>query len=233
MGEVRAVSERIQNMFSDIAPRYDFLNRALSFRLDGLWRRQAVRRLKQCERVIDLCAGTLDLSLALLKEAPRTSITAVDFSQNMLDRGKAKLRSDQEEKISLQCADVTSLPYPDKYFDGAMVAYGLRNVTDNRLCLREARRVLISGSPFVILEFFKPTTSLSRLFAATYGRFVVPIMGGLLSGNRSAYRYLRDSVHNYYSVDEFVALMEQSGFKDIQWQQQLGGPSFLVSGVAA
>ena len=226
------MSEQIQNMFSEIAPRYDCLNHVLSFQFDKRWRRQGARCLVGRQQVLDLCAGTLDFSIELAQQSPETKITAIDFSQAMLEHGRRKLSVDQADRIETLCADALSLPFEDKQFDGAMVAYGMRNVSNNEQTLNELRRVLKSGSLFVTLEFFRPDRWWQRAFDKTYNHTVVPLVGALLSGHTSAYRYLRDSIRNYYSVAEYVDLMKRCGFREVQCKRQFG-PSSMITGVVA
>ncbi len=218
-------------MFGAIAPRYDCLNHLLSFQFDRLWRREAIRLLEGKKRVLDLCAGTLDLSILLAKRSEATRVDSIDFSKEMLRCGEAKLDESIRNRVTPCCGDVQQLPYKDKSFNGAMVAYGMRNVDDNQRALTEVLRVLKPGSSLVILEFFKPTHLSAKLFHATYGRLVLPVLGGLVSGNLQAYRYLRDSIRGFYSTDDYASLMERCGFKDVSYKHQWGGASTLFVGV--
>lgn len=224
------MSQQVQQMFSEIAPRYDCLNHVLSFQFDKRWRRQGARCLTGRQQVLDLCAGTLDLSIELARQSPGTMITAVDFSQAMLDHGRRKLSVELASRIATHCADALSLPFADNQFDGAMVAYGMRNISSNEQALSELHRVLKPGSLFVTLEFFRPDHWWQRLFDNTYNHTIVPLVGTLLSGHTSAYRYLRDSIRNYYSVAEYAAVMKRCGFTAVQSKRQFG-PSSLVTGV--
>jgi len=226
------MSQDIQNMFDAIAPRYDCLNHLLSFRMDRRWRVEGVRYLAELPRVLDLCAGTLDLSIELVRQSPKTQIMAVDFSQEMLDHGQAKLGDEQSEKIHTQWADVMKLPFADNSFDGAMVAYGFRNVDDNEQALQEVARVVQPGGRFVILEFFRPARWWERLFAATYARTIIPLIGGLISGNRQAYEHLRNSIDGFHTITDYTALMERCGFEQVIAKRQWG-PSTLITGVVS
>jgi demethylmenaquinone methyltransferase / 2-methoxy-6-polyprenyl-1,4-benzoquinol methylase len=224
------MSLEVQKLFNSIAPRYDLLNHVLSLRLDYQWRREAVRLLAGRSHVLDLCAGTLDLSIELHQISPDTTIDALDFSQEMLDQGELKLDVEQAKKITIHCADAEELPFDKRRFDGAMVAYGMRNIDDNERALAEIARVLRPGARLVVLEFFRPEQALLRLFHASYGRWVIPFLGGLISRNRAAYRYLRDSIQAYYSISEFANTMRQAGFQNIKHKKLWGGPSSIVCG---
>jgi len=224
------MSEDVQKMFNAIAPRYDQLNHLLSFHVDHFWRQEGIRIVKNKNRVLDLCAGTLDLSIMLAKQSPQVAIDAVDFSSEMLSYGHEKLNSELQKRIHTYCYDVQHLSFQDNCFDGAMVAYGMRNVADNQKALTEVLRVLRPGSPLIILEFFKPTRWTSRFFHATYGRFVLPLLGGFISGNRQAYRYLRDSIQGFYTTADYTSLMSRCGFQNISVTPQWGGVSTLIQG---
>lgn len=227
------MSQQIRQVFDEIAPTYDRLNHLLSVGLDRHWRRRAVKMLTGCRRVLDLCAGTLDMSLELLQHSPQTTIDAVDFSQEMLELGEKKLSPTQRSQIKLHCADALELPFTGETFDGAMVAYGMRNLDDNERGLKEVGRVLKAGARFVILEFFRPEHFKAKLFYHTYGRWVIPMVGRCLSHHRGAYRYLTNSIKTYYSADEFADLMIQNSFVQVEFHHLPGGASTLISGVKA
>ncbi len=224
------MGEEIQKMFSAIAPRYDLLNHLLSLQIDKRWRKQGIAKLAGRNRVLDLCAGTLDLSIQLAKTNPQAFIDAVDFSQEMLDHGATKLSGNLPGRIRTQCADVQKLPFADASFDAAMVAYGMRNVDDNEKALKEVLRVLKPGGRFIVLEFFKPDRFMAKAFHATYGRFVMPLLGGLVSGNRQAYKYLSESIQRYYLIDDYKQLMQDCGFRKVAYHHQMGGASTLIWG---
>jgi len=224
------MSQQVQDMFSAIAPRYDLLNHLLSFGIDRSWRRQAVKLLNGKSQVLDLCAGTLDLSIELSRHSPQTQIDAVDFSHEMLRHGQAKLKGMLPHRIRTYCADALQLPFEANSYDGAMVAYGMRNLDDNEKALQEVKRTLRPEGLFVILDFFCPQQVLAKLIHASYGRHVLPLLGGLISGNKSAYRYLHDSIQEFFTVEEYKDLMVSCGFHNVEHKQQWGGASTLVYG---
>jgi demethylmenaquinone methyltransferase / 2-methoxy-6-polyprenyl-1,4-benzoquinol methylase len=216
-----AEPEYVRGMFSAIAPRYDLLNHLLSFSLDRYWRRRALDEL-QWQRAphatyVDLCAGTLDVA-ARLDHSPGFSgrIVAADFVETMLRAGRAKVR---QSVVAPVVADALDLPLADGSAAGAIVAFGIRNVVDLDAALRETYRVLSAGARFVILEFTKPRNWFVRSICRLYEGVFVPIIGGLISGHATAYRYLPASVARFPSEEELAAKMRAAGFADVQWQQ--------------
>lgn len=218
----------VQRMFSDIAPRYDLLNRVLSLGIDRYWRRVALAGLAW-ERVgggvyLDLCAGTLDVAAALTARAEFSGLViGADFAEAMLREGRGKLVTG---RISPVVADAMSLPLPADSLDGAIVAFGIRNVADLDACLREVHRALRPGARFVILEFSTPRLALVRVAYHAYFHHVVPRVGGLVSGHQTAYSYLPESVREFPEASVLAEHMRGAGFGDVQWRS-------LTFGVAA
>lgn len=211
--------EKIQEMFDTIAPRYDFLNRLLSFGIDRRWRRFAVRQIKYAEpgRILDVATGTGDVALEIAAQTPaKVAIVGVDFSQEMVELGRQKVRnSPHSGRITMEVAPCEAIPFPDESFDSATIAFGIRNVVDRPRGLREMHRVLKNGGRVVILEFSTPR---SRLFKSLYYFYflkVLPVIGGLFS-KFSAYKYLPDSVLEFPSQEEFKGLMAGAGFKGLK-----------------
>lgn len=219
-------------MFDGIAPRYDLLNALLSLGVDRAWRRQAVRAAVSGapERILDVATGTADLALALARSRPDARVTGVDFAAGMLRVGREKaVRAGVE--VSLEVADGTSLPYPDASFDAVTIAYGLRNFEDVDAGLVEFRRVLAPGGRLVVLEFPPPPEGpFGRLFRAYFTR-VVPALGGLISGDPSAYAYLPASVLAFPEPEALARRLEAAGFEHVTWTPQTFGISALHVGV--
>jgi demethylmenaquinone methyltransferase/2-methoxy-6-polyprenyl-1,4-benzoquinol methylase len=219
-------------MFDRIAPRYDLLNRLLSGGTDRRWRRRAVDFLDLIPpaRVLDLCTGTADLLMETLRRDPGLSGVGLDLSQAMLGRGASKIRrGGLESRGRLVGGDGERLPLGDALFDGALVAFGIRNVGDPRAALREVHRVLRPGGRFVVLEFSLPPGLLGRVYRLYFTR-VLPRLGGLVSGDRSAYAYLPASVAGFPSPGAFGNLMEQAGYASVRWQLLTGGIACLHRG---
>ncbi|MES2524350.1 MAG: class I SAM-dependent methyltransferase [Gemmatimonadota bacterium] len=224
----RGKREYVQQMFSDIAPRYDLLNHVLSLNIDRAWRRRALRTLGWAERpsgsYLDLCAGTLDVGAALSREPGFAGlVVGADFAVPMLQHGKGKA---SPRVLAPVGADALALPFADRSLDGAIVAFGIRNVADLALGLREVHRTLRPGARFVILEFSTPRNPLVRLFYHAYFHFVLPFVGRIVSGHRSAYSYLPMSVAQFPTEERLADELRAAGFSDVQWQR-------LTLGIAA
>ncbi|SNB46349.1 bifunctional demethylmenaquinone methyltransferase/2-methoxy-6-polyprenyl-1,4-benzoquinol methylase UbiE [Geobacter sp. DSM 9736] len=211
--------ERIQQMFDSIAPRYDFLNRLLSFGIDRRWRRFAVRQIQWHEgaRALDIATGTGDVALEIASQTPSSvTIVGADFSREMVELGKEKVRnSPHAARISFEIAPCESLPFADGSFDAVTIAFGIRNVVDRPAGLREMYRVLRDGGRAVILEFSTPRSKLFKSIYYFYFLKVLPVIGGAFS-KFSAYKYLPDSVLEFPSQDRFKALMTDAGFRTVR-----------------
>jgi demethylmenaquinone methyltransferase/2-methoxy-6-polyprenyl-1,4-benzoquinol methylase len=214
----------VREMFGRIAPRYDLLNHLLSLDIDKLWRRRVAKRFRAVlqnpnARVLDLCCGTGDLALAFHREAPHgAEITASDFVPEMLVRARAKAAA-LSGKIEFVEADALSLPFTDAGYDLVSCAFGFRNLANYQRGLQEIARVLKPGGAIAILEFAEPP---GRMFGALYRfyfRRVLPRLGGLISGNASAYTYLPSSVSKFPSPEELLAQIERAGFADVQFER--------------
>jgi demethylmenaquinone methyltransferase/2-methoxy-6-polyprenyl-1,4-benzoquinol methylase len=213
--------QEIEEMFDAIAPRYDFLNRLLSLGLDRRWRKKAVDCLNVPEngRVLDMACGTADVALEIASRYPSAAdISGVDISREMLKIGRKKVEAAGEEKrIRLIEGACEEIPVSDGIFDGAIIAFGIRNVADRPAGLREFRRVLKPGAKLVILEFSNPRSPLFRWIFHIYFHRVLPWIGGIFS-RRSAYLYLPRSVDVFPEPDQFVGLISDAGFDDIRYQ---------------
>jgi demethylmenaquinone methyltransferase/2-methoxy-6-polyprenyl-1,4-benzoquinol methylase len=209
----------IRDMFQNIAPQYDLLNRVLSFGIDRHWRSFAVRQLQIPEhgRVLDIATGTGDVALTIAANTPDSvEIIGEDFTQGMLLHGQEKISaSDYAGRIKLVNAPCESIPHPSDLFDGITIAFGIRNVVDRVAGLNEMFRVLKPGGRAVILEFSTPKSRLFRALYYFYFRRILPAIGGLFS-NRSAYQYLPDSVLEFPARDEFSSMMTDAGFIDVK-----------------
>jgi demethylmenaquinone methyltransferase/2-methoxy-6-polyprenyl-1,4-benzoquinol methylase len=233
-------------MFGAIAGRYDLLNHLLSMNRDRAWRRAAVDALLQGRLrsappagsfaagpvVLDSCAGTLDLSVELARRAEFAGGTVLgfDFTFQMLLGGLSKIRS---LRVLPACADAMVLPLPDASVDGAMVAFGVRNVADLDVCLREFARVIRPGGRFVILEFTTPQWQPFRALYLSYFRRILPLVGKLVSKHGSAYSYLPASVLAFPEPDALSARRTSAGFSGVTWKGLTGGIVAVHAGTRA
>lgn len=223
-------SARVREMFSRIAPRYDFLNHFLSFSLDHVWRRRTTKRFRKIlarpeARILDLCCGTGDLAFALDRgraefsgapAAARQPITGSDFAQPMLDRAKEKAAR-RPAKVDFAAADALHLPFANAQFDLVTAAFGFRNLANYEEGLREFARVLRCGGNLGILEFTEPAEGILPAVFRFYFRRILPRLGGAISGDREAYSYLPASVARFPSPGHLAELMKGAGFADVEW----------------
>lgn len=215
-------------MFSEIAHRYDFLNRFLSGWTDQYWRWRVVRLLrsfapKSPAACLDLCAGTGDLALKIAR-AGLGSVVAADFSHPMLVRSNAKFQSHgMNGRIRVVEADALRLPFQEGQFDVVTVAFGLRNLQGLRSGLSEMHRVLRSGGVLVVLEFSRPVVPLFRELFGLYFRHVLPRIGSAVSGVHGPYQYLHSSVQGFPAQEELRSIMGSLGFESTAYRNLTGG----------
>ncbi len=225
--------EKIQQMFGAIAPRYDFLNRLLSFGIDRRWRTKAVRLLKYREgsRILDVATGTGDVALEIALRTPASvKITGADFCKEMIDLGAVKVAaSPYADRIDLRVAPCEDLPFANDTFDSITIAFGIRNVVDRKLGLAEMWRVLRPGGRMIILEFSTPRSTLFRQLYYFYFRRLLPVVGGLFS-RYNAYKYLPDSVLDFPSQEEFSRMIAEAGFHNIHLHELTFGIATIYVG---
>jgi demethylmenaquinone methyltransferase / 2-methoxy-6-polyprenyl-1,4-benzoquinol methylase len=207
--------KQIENMFDDIAGRYDFLNRLLSFRTDTLWRKKVVKIVSKYQptSILDIATGTGDLAIALSALQPK-KITGLDLSAQMLAMGQQKIESrNLTSIIELVKGDSEQLPFPDNSYEAVTVAFGVRNFENLENGLKEIYRVLKPGCPFVILEFSKVKIFPFKQFFSLYFRYITPLIGKIFSRSSKAYTYLPNSVAVFPEGEEMNVILQQIGFK--------------------
>ena len=216
-------SSRIRAMFGRVAPRYDLLNHLLSASLDRLWRRRLARELALPvgSRVLDLCSGTGDQSLALSARGYR--VAAGDFCFPMLALSRPKFGAADGPRPAPLQADALDLPFGDAAFDGATVSFGLRNVADLDRAFAELARVVRPGGSLGVLEFTLPRWQPMKALYLSYFRWITPWIGRLLSGDSTAYSYLPESVLRFPQREEFLARGEAAGFERGTYRSLSGG----------
>jgi demethylmenaquinone methyltransferase/2-methoxy-6-polyprenyl-1,4-benzoquinol methylase len=218
----RSAAQAVRQMFDEIAPRYDFLNHVLSMNVDRLWWRRTARGFtpilsRSDARVLDLCAGTGDMSVAMRAVATRrnsgAAILALDFSHQMLQHGLPKFTA---KKIHPLEADALHLPLADDSMDLVVSSFGFRNLANYDGGLSEIFRVLKPGGEVGILDFSEPGGLLGKLYGF-YFRKVLPKIGTMISGVRGPYEYLPASVHQFPAPQQMLCRMEAVGFQDVSW----------------
>ncbi len=231
-GEVR----RVAGMFGRVARSYDLLNHVLSAGLDIFWRRAMVRALLAPGLpegpLLDLAAGTLDVSIQIAARTPRR-ILAADPCQPMLTQGQAKLTEANRDRIHPILADGLRLPLPDSRVAGATIAFGIRNIRPRPEAFAELARVIRPGGRLVVLEF---GTGKRRLWGGLYNfylRHILPVIGRLVSGDDEAYRYLAATIREFPDEERLAGEMVQAGFANVSFRAMAGGIVFLHAGVKA
>jgi len=227
------VSSEVRDMFASIARRYDTANEVLSLGIHKGWRRAAVAisGAARGQRAIDCATGTGDLALEFKRAVgPTGEVIGTDFCAEMLRPAPAKAaRAGLDVKFAV--ADALALPYPDGRFDIASIAFGIRNVDDPLRCLCEMARVVKPGGSVIVLEFGQPRGAFGALFRA-YSRGVMPLVGGLLTGNRAAYEYLPRTAAAFPAGERFLALMRESGaFSRVEAHPLTFGTAYVYRGV--
>lgn len=209
----------VWRMFDRIAPRYDLLNRVLSGGIDVRWRARIAKLLPPGERLrlLDVATGTADQILLLMDRAPSiVEAVGIDLAENMLELGREKVsRQLPGRAVTLKRGDALAIPEPDASFDVCTISFGIRNVTDVVAALREMRRVLRPGGRAFVLEFSQPEARWFRALYYFYLRHLLPAVGGWLSGDRGAYRYLNVTIESFPSGEAFCELMRRAGFSNV------------------
>jgi len=231
-----SAAKAVQQMFDEIAPRYDFLNHALSMNVDRLWWRRTARIFRPIlardnASVLDLCAGTGDMSVALRAVAvePRVCIYALDFSHQMLQHGLQKYQNKTIQPVE---ADALHLPLPQESIDLVVSAFGFRNLANYEAGLNEIFRVLKPQGEVGILDFSEPGGILGKLYGF-YFRKVLPRIGTLISGVKGPYEYLPASVKKFPAPQQMLSKMEAAGFSEVSWTPYTFGIAGLYRGKKA
>jgi demethylmenaquinone methyltransferase/2-methoxy-6-polyprenyl-1,4-benzoquinol methylase len=209
--------QQVANMFDRIAFRYDFLNRFLSAGIDVSWRKKAINELKAIKPqiVLDVATGTADVAILTYKKLHPQKITGIDISEGMLELGRKKIsRHNLSDKIELLNGDSETINFPDSSFDAITVAFGVRNFENLEKGLKEMLRVLKPGGKLVVLEFSKPKNWLFKAVYSLYMKVVAQGIGKMIAKNKDAYKYLNDSVQKFPEREQFIDILNASGYKN-------------------
>jgi demethylmenaquinone methyltransferase/2-methoxy-6-polyprenyl-1,4-benzoquinol methylase len=209
--------QAVSRMFDQISPTYDRANRLLSFGQDIRWRKKLSETAPfECKNILDVATGTADLLLTLISDRPESVGVGVDLSKKMLALGQNKVsKLDLDHRVKLQVADASSLPFADRSFDLITIAFGIRNVEKSEAALKEMVRVLKPGGQALILEFSLPKNPLIKWPYLLYFRHVLPFLGGVISKQPQAYRYLNQTVEAFPAVLDFSNRLQDCGFSEV------------------
>lgn len=209
-------TENVRHLFNRIANRYDLGNDLISAGTHRLYKKKALRviSLSKGDKVVDLCTGTGDLLIEAAKiVGEEGKAVGVDFSEEMLEIARKRVRGSELKNVEIVHADVTNLPFEKDSFDAATMAFGLRNILERELALKEAFRVLRRGGRLSILEFSNPREFICPRIYRVYLDFFVPFVGGVVSGNRQAYEYLAKSISHFPYSEEILEEARRVGFQ--------------------
>lgn len=220
-----AKKELVQNIFNDIAPKYDFLNHLLSLNIDKGWRRQAMKYIGENEKecLLDVACGTGDFSIAAHRIGIK-QVKGIDISSKMVEVGRKKVQElGLEKHVDLQVGDSEQMNFPNDLFDVVTVAFGVRNFEHLEIGLKEMWRVLRPGGKVIILEFSTPLHFPMKQLYLFYFRYILPMIGGWISGNKGAYDYLPASVMKFPQGETFLNILKNCGFVSPIQQKLTGG----------
>jgi demethylmenaquinone methyltransferase / 2-methoxy-6-polyprenyl-1,4-benzoquinol methylase len=225
----------VQRHFDSIATKYDFMNTLLSFGLHYLWKRTAVKmmNLSPGKKVIDVCGGTADLAIRAARYVgPEGRVVVYDFNRAMMQAGKEKVHTALlDARIRYVQGDAEQISFPRGQFDAAMVGFGIRNLTHMEKGFSEMYRVLKPGGTLMCLEFSRPANPLFRFLYDSYSFYIMPIIGKLFTGSRTAYTYLPESIRLFPQPDELSALLRSIGFSTVTWRRLTNGIAVVHVGV--
>lgn len=231
-GDTRNKAQQVREMFDNIAPAYDFMNRAMTFGIDRRWRRKAIKMLaaEKPASILDVATGTGDLAILMSRLTDAQSITGIDLSEGMIEVGRKKIaRAELSDKITLEAGDCLNLPMSDDSFDAVTVAYGVRNFENLLAGYREMFRVLRPGGTLTVIELSTPSSPVVRPFYRIYTRHIIPLAGRMVSKDVRAYSYLPESIAAVPQRDDMTALMRQAGFTDTAWRSLTFGTCMIYT----
>jgi demethylmenaquinone methyltransferase/2-methoxy-6-polyprenyl-1,4-benzoquinol methylase len=226
--------EQVAEMFDRIANRYDFMNRFLSLRIDLLWRKKAIAKLKKenPQHLLDVATGTGDLALLAYQQLHPHKITGIDISEGMLAVGREKIAAKGlQNKITLTTCDAETINFSDHSFDAVMVAFGVRNFENLEAGLKEMLRVLKPGGKIMVLEFSKPRWPLFSALYNWYMKSLAPALAGSFGTNKEAYAYLNRSSNAFPDREAFTALLKKAGYTNTNFEPLTFGICCIYTGV--
>ena len=228
-------ARQVEEMFDSIAPAYDFMNRAMTLGIDRWWRHVAVKIVGKTRprRILDVATGTGDFAIALYNKIKPRQVVGIDLSQGMLDVARVKVeKRGLTNAIALQQGDCLELPFDDKEFDAVTVAFGVRNFEHLLQGYEQMHRVLSPGGMLCVIELSTPENRIIRWFYDIYTLHIIPWIGTLKSGDRSAYRYLPLSIAAVPQGNDMLNIMREAGFKDCKVKRMTFGTCSIYTGYA-
>lgn len=225
--------EIVREIFSTITDKYDFLNHFLSLRRDIAWRRYAVKKMNfhKTDRLLDIACGTCDVALYAATNYSKIKVICVDFVQEMLDAGRKKIMDKGlKNRIDLIRGDACYLPFPDRTFDVAAIAFGIRNIPDKKRALSEMARVVVPGGQIMVLEMVFTKNWFSKILYRFYLNYMLPVLAKRFSKNYGAYHYLADSIMNFPEPHVFKTMMEEVGMEKVKVHKLTLGITYLFLG---
>ncbi len=223
----------VRDIFSSVTPRYDFLNHLLSMRRDVAWRSAMIKRMRfsRTNRLLDIATGTADVAIGAARRYRHIEVVGLDPSAAMLAAGRDKVeKSGLSPRVSLVDGDALKLPFGDKSFDVACIAFGMRNIPEKSAALREMRRVVAPGGRVMVLEMGLPNPGIFRSFYVFYLGRVMPKMARLFASNPAAYEYLADSIMSFPGPEAFRSIMESERLSGIEIFEMTFGITRLFTG---
>jgi demethylmenaquinone methyltransferase/2-methoxy-6-polyprenyl-1,4-benzoquinol methylase len=229
------MKEGIKKIFSEVSQTYELVNHILTLGMDILWRRKAAKTAVagDGEMWMDICSGTGEMASYLRRLAPeKTKVFAIDFSFPMIRKALEKKES---SRITFILSDINTLPFPDNTFDLVIISFAVRNINLNRdkflESLKEIHRVLKPGGRFVSVETSQPESKIIRKFFHLYIRLVVKSVGQIISGSKSAYTCLSQTIPRFYPAEEFAEIIREAGFSEVAFKRLLFGASAIHKAV--
>lgn len=228
--DVKEKSSYVHDMFSLIAPRYDFFNDVISFGMHRHWKKFVAEKtlLKEGYTALDLCTGTGDIAFELLKKVGSSGkVMGVDFVQNMINLAQERANKANKSNISFSVGDAMDIPFEDNMFDAVTIGYGLRNVKDIPTSLKEIARVTKAGGIIVSLDLGKPTMPIYKDFYYFYFYKIMPIITSIFQGKKDAYNYLPNSLDEFPAQEGIIRIMKEIGLKEVRCYDFAGGATAI------
>ncbi len=229
----KSKKEEVAEMFNNISKKYDFLNHFLSLGIDKIWRKKAIKKLREIQpkRILDIATGTGDFAIASLKLNP-TEVVGIDISAGMLEVGREKMKARQFDSIiTMTLGDSEALPFEDNYFDALTVGFGVRNFEHLEIGLAEMLRVIRVGGKVIILEFSKPKKFPIKQGYGFISKYIIPFFGKRISKDEKAYAYLPESIAAFPEGQEMIDILTKLGYKNVEAELVSGGIATIYSGL--